>query len=188
MKSSLTGRAFDGVLVGMTTRLLVFLLVSACIHVLVLAQPWTLMVVSENESRKPPILPVNLVEDGREAHESAAEEEEGREEEQDGGITFEVEGEVSADYMDLLKARIFEAWEYPDDAVRNGAEGIVRVAFILNASGRPAEIGVVRSSGNTSLDEAAVNAIRKAAPFGPFTEDISTKTLKITGNFCYILD
>lgn len=172
----------------MTARLLLFLLVSACIHALALVQPWTFMVVSKHEDMKPPVLPVNLVEGEQGDHEPAAEDEEGREEEQEEGLTFEVEGEVSADYMDLLKARIFRAWEYPEDAVRSGAQGIVRVAFVLDASGRVAEIGVARSSENASLDEAAVNAVRKAEPFGPFTEDVYEKILKITGNFCYVLD
>ena len=134
----------------------------------------------------PVTVPVQLVE--KTEVEALLEEAEQEQETVDEGVTFEVEGEVSADYLDLLKIKIFNAWEYPEDAVEKGYDGIVRIAFVLDGSGNLTEIGILSSSGHYSLDAAAMGAIEQASPYGPFTEDVATRTLKITGNFRYVLD
>ena len=59
---------------------------------------------------------------------------------------------------------------------------------MLNDKGELLDMGVLVSSGSKSLDSAAMAAIKKASPFGSFTGDIKEKTLKVTGNFGYVLD
>lgn len=44
-------------------------------------------------------------------------------------------------------------------------EGRVRVAMVILANGRLADVSVARSSGSAALDKAAVAAVRRAAPF-----------------------
>jgi len=170
----------------MTTRLFVCLAISTCLHALVIVQPWNIVVKSGDADILSVAVPVQLVEETEaDALLKDAEEEQ---EIPDEGVSFEVEGEVSADYLDLLKMKIFTAWEYPEDAIEKGYDGIVRVAFVLDSSGSLTEIGVLYSSGHYSLDTAAMGAIERAGPFGPFTEDVASRTLKITGNFRYVLD
>ncbi len=173
----------------MTTRLFVCLVASFIIHALALVQPWNLVVVA-GAARQPSVaVPVRLVDEVwpedllREVEEIPDEIEEINE-----GISFEAEGEVSADYLDLLKAKIFKAWEYPEDAVADGVDGTVRIRFVLDALGSVTDIGVLSGSGHASLDSAALDAVREAGPFGPFTEDLTGETLKITGSFCYVLE
>ncbi|HPX19265.1 MAG: TonB family protein [Desulfomonilia bacterium] len=173
----------------MTTRLFVCLVVSFVIHAALLVQPWNLVVIAGAAQQPSPNIPVRLVGEVRSEDlfrevEKIPEEREERNE----GISFETEGEVSADYLDLLKAKIFDAWEYPGDAIAGGADGTVRVRFVLDAVGSVTEIGVLSGSGHASLDSAALAAVRKAGPFGPFTEDLAGETLMITGSFCYVLD
>jgi len=170
----------------MTTRLFVCVAISTCLHALVIIQPWHIMAGSDTMDIVPVTVPVQLVE---ETDMEALLEEAGQEEEiTDEGVSFEVEGEVSADYLDLLKIKIFNAWEYPEDAIEKGYDGLVRIAFELDGSGNLTEIGILSSSGHYSLDAAAMGAIEQASPYGPFTEDVSPRTLKITGNFRYVLD
>lgn len=170
----------------MTTRLLVCLAVSTFIHALVLVQPWSPLISAGAVERPSTSFPVRLVDEIQ--PEAPLSHHEETLEKMDEGVSFEVEGKVSADYLDLLKAKIFAAWEYPEDAVIMGADGIVKILFILDQRGSVAEIGVLSGSGHNSLDAAAMDAVRKAGPFGPFTGDITGETLRITGSFCYVLD
>lgn len=54
---------------------------------------------------------------------------------------------------------------YPLKARRMGWTGRVVVAFELDERGVPGEVRVASSSGFGSLDDAAVEAVRSAAPF-----------------------
>jgi TonB family protein len=171
----------------MTKRLLVCLAVSLSIHALVIVQPWALMASSGAQNPAFGNVPVKLMDQKelpRELFEQAAQ----NRPDEGEGISFEAEGYVSAGYLDLLKARIFKAWEYPPDAIRDGLEGVVRIRFVLDAKGGVMEAAVIRSSGSIILDDGALAAVRKAAPFGPFSDVLDTGTMGITGNFCYVLD
>jgi protein TonB len=104
------------------------------------------------------------------------------------GVSFNTEGYAKAGYMDMLKMKIFKTWQYPEDAINKGKQGDVDISFELNSVGAVMSVGVVKTSGSSSLDSAAVAAVKKSSPFGPFTGDDKQKTLKITGHFCYVLD
>jgi protein TonB len=58
---------------------------------------------------------------------------------------------------------------YPARSRRAGEIGTVTVRVLVDASGRPAEVAVQRSSGFSALDESAVSAVR-AARFRPYAE------------------
>jgi protein TonB len=104
------------------------------------------------------------------------------------GVSFVAEGGGGKEYLDKLKIKIFKIWEYPQEAVRKGEHGRVTLTFVLNDRGEVGNIGVLASSGSPRLDSAAVAAVKKAGPYGPFSQDIKEKTLKVTGNFRYVLD
>lgn len=163
------------------------LAVSASIHALVLVQPWTLMATSKITEQKTASIPIKLVDQEQLKHLLAPQEEDAPGEMEEG-ISFETEGDVSADYLDLLKIKIFSAWIYPEDSIRNEQEGIVKISFTLDGTGRVIDIGILQSSGYPGLDAAALYAIKKASPFGPLTDETASGELKITGSFCYVLD
>jgi TonB family protein len=62
-----------------------------------------------------------------------------------------------------IRAAIERVVVYPRLARRQGIEGTVVVRFRVEDGGMPAELSVVQSV--AGLDEAAVAAVRKAAPF-----------------------
>jgi TonB family protein len=107
---------------------------------------------------------------------------------QEEGMSFVTEGTVSTGYMEVLKKKIFDTWQYPEEAVNNGEEGKVAISFVLDSTGMVREIGVLKSSGSPILDSAAMAAVEKASPFARFNGRMKDETLKITGNFCYVLD
>jgi protein TonB len=53
---------------------------------------------------------------------------------------------------------------YPMLARRRGLQGRVVVRFMLDASGKAADLSTVESSGHEILDAAALEAVRRAVP------------------------
>jgi TonB family protein len=198
------GCCFDG---AMNRRPIACFAVSALLHILALMIPFTLMTL--------PIHPLSLQEDtfavdlvgapsqnstsinqqaaadqpaGPQAVSQVKEETGQQEAESGGGVSFKADRTVGTSYLDLLKARIFLVWKYPDEAIQKGQEGRVSISFELNSNGELIDIGILESSGSSSLDTASTAAVKQASPFGPLPKDISDKPLRITGQFCYVLD
>lgn len=85
---------------------------------------------------------------------------------------------------DAYRARIRQAVDghkhYPRLARKMGEEGRVVLAFTIEANGRLAGVRVVESSGSELLDEAALEAVREAAPFPAFPEGVERKRWEFT--------
>jgi protein TonB len=72
---------------------------------------------------------------------------------------------TARDYFEMLSLRIHRVKEYPESARSRYIQGRVMVKFVLLADGSLKEVQVVKSSRHKNLDDAAVNAVKKAAPF-----------------------
>ncbi|MBI5500770.1 MAG: TonB family protein [Deltaproteobacteria bacterium] len=64
-----------------------------------------------------------------------------------------------------VRAAVDARKRYPPVARRRGISGTVEVAFVVAADGTVAEVRVALPSGAALLDEAALEAVRAAAPF-----------------------
>ncbi|PFN94356.1 energy transducer TonB, partial [Bacillus sp. AFS076308] len=62
---------------------------------------------------------------------------------------------------------------YPDEARRQQIYGNLRLMVSINRDGSLYEVLVLESSGQPLLDQAAQRIVRLAAPFAPFTGDLS---------------
>lgn len=62
---------------------------------------------------------------------------------------------------------------YPDEARRQGIYGSLRLLVSINRDGTLYEVQVLESSGQRTLDQAALRIVRLAAPFAPFTGDLT---------------
>jgi protein TonB len=62
---------------------------------------------------------------------------------------------------------------YPDEARRQGIYGSLRLLVSINRDGTLFEVLVLESSGQRTLDQAALRIVRLAAPFAPFTGDLA---------------
>ncbi len=93
---------------------------------------------------------------------------------------------------DGYRARIRQAIDahkhYPRMARRLGLEGRVVVSFTVKADGRLAETRVIESSGSEILDEAALEAVRQAAPFPPFPAGIERRQWVFTLPLAFTLE
>jgi len=69
------------------------------------------------------------------------------------------------DYFEMLHLRIHKFKRYPEAARSNHIEGRVNIQFVLSSDGTLKEIKIMKSSRHKKLDEAAIDAIKNAAPF-----------------------
>lgn len=78
--------------------------------------------------------------------------------------------DAEAAYKTRIRQAVNEHKHYPNLARRLHEEGRVVVAFTLDRSGALLAVSIKQSSGSERLDEAAMQAVRDAAPFPPFPE------------------
>ena len=90
-------------------------------------------------------------------------------------------------YFKHIRDKIYLVWVYPDAAKSAGIQGVVRILFVIDRSGRLKEVRILESSGYSVLDKEAVRALYAAAPFGPFPSDWKEKELRIRARFIYHL-
>lgn len=62
---------------------------------------------------------------------------------------------------------------YPDEARRQGIYGSLRVLVIIKSDGSLENMRILESSGHPVLDRAALNIVRTASPFAPFTGELA---------------
>jgi len=75
------------------------------------------------------------------------------------------QGEQAKGLLALLHAAIQNKQQYPPSALQMQRQGRVTVGFKLYPNGVISELQLVKSCGTTSLDAAALAAVRLAAPF-----------------------
>lgn len=85
-----------------------------------------------------------------------------------GGGAAQTAGNATASaYRAEVAARLAKKRFYPNAARRDRLTGRATVSFTLNASGRVTAARIVRSAGARILDEAALEMVRRAAPYPP---------------------
>lgn len=82
-----------------------------------------------------------------------------------------------AAYIDAFRRAVEDSGtrNFPQKALAEQAFGSVRLMVAIQATGEVREIKVLSSSGYRFLDEAAVQSVRLAAPFTPFTGELKQK-------------
>ena len=85
-------------------------------------------------------------------------------------------------WEERLRSRVDQLHVYPDSAPK-GASGDVLVRFRVDGGGKPADITIVRSSGEAAFDSAAVRLVAKLGRLGPIPSAngaVETVTLKLS--------
>ncbi|MEO0962500.1 MAG: energy transducer TonB [Pseudomonadota bacterium] len=82
---------------------------------------------------------------------------------------------AKASYARLLLTRLQRAIVYPRRAQRRDIQGIVRVEVVLAASGALKTVRLVGASGSDILDEAALELVRRVAPFPAVPRELSPR-------------
>ena len=94
-------------------------------------------------------------------------------------------GDPTADvlsfYLGLVKSKIDEHWKDP----LGGGTGMVHVSFTIFPKGNIATPKVVKSSGESKLDNLAIRAVKNAVPLPPFPKEFKEPNLPLTFEFTY---
>lgn len=92
------------------------------------------------------------------------------------------------DYIRNIQTRIINAAYYPPDARELGWEGTVKLSFLVLNDGALKEATVSQSSGYKILDEAALDAVSRQAPFPSFPSQVVLRELKVEVPITYRKD
>ena len=93
---------------------------------------------------------------------------------------YSEESSPLAYYTDMIEDIITRNVTYPDQAQETQEEGIVKIDLRLLSNGRLKEAKIKESSGSSALDQAALNAVQKLAPYPSFPSQITQKELRLT--------
>ena len=89
-----------------------------------------------------------------------------------------------ASYFAHIKRRIQNAWIWPPEAQKYGGKLLLR--FKLRENGTLEEVRLIKSAGIRILDDLAMAAVTKAAPFEPIPVGLKRLMRKsITATFVY---
>ncbi len=81
--------------------------------------------------------------------------------------------------LKAILGRIKRHQHYPAIARESGAEGTATVSFRLRPDGQPQGLRIKKTSGNVHLDDASLEAVRKAAPL-PYLDKTLVLTIRYT--------
>jgi protein TonB len=105
----------------------------------------------------------------------------------DGSISLNTRDYRYFGYMQRLREKIEANWHYPAEAGIRRIAGEVYIRFVITKSGKLASVEILGTSGYRALDEAAVAALRDAAPYWPLPNEWGKDELTINGRFIYSL-
>ncbi|HIE27132.1 TPA: energy transducer TonB [Candidatus Poribacteria bacterium] len=83
------------------------------------------------------------------------------------------------EFLELIRRKIENVKMYPHWAREAGYEGIAKIQFAISSDGQLGEVSIVDSSEYDILDNAAIAAIEKAAPFPALPESLNRDILRI---------
>ncbi len=92
-----------------------------------------------------------------------------------------------ASYMAHIKQLVQSVWIYPDEALEKNQSGMLYLVFIINKNGTLASVKLIRTSGYSILDKAAINALKEASPFPSIPLRLDIDRLKVYASFRYNL-
>lgn len=96
--------------------------------------------------------------------------------------------ELKKGYTRQIRHRIAQKKYYPALARRRGFEGQPVVAFVLNKDGSLGHLALDKTSGHRMLDQAALKAVKKGAPFPEIPEQLNLNFFKFKLPVSFILE
>ncbi|MGD8893848.1 MAG: energy transducer TonB [Desulfobacterales bacterium] len=72
---------------------------------------------------------------------------------------------TSNDYYEMIRLKIESCKRYPDSARARHMEGRAKIRFVITQDGQVSSVKIVKGARHGSLNTAAMNAVKSAAPF-----------------------
>ena len=100
-------------------------------------------------------------------------------------VWLDLQNNLLVSFFRRFHDQIELVWNYPTKAARNGIEGTLELLIIVNKKGELLDVDLIQTSGSDLLDFEAIQAVYRAAPFGPLTKYYPHEKLKIHAHFRY---
>ncbi|UQZ88605.1 hypothetical protein C4J81_05045 [Deltaproteobacteria bacterium Smac51] len=91
----------------------------------------------------------------------------------DSPLSVEAEAPEFKSYYTAIRRAINKHWVLPPEARNQFRPSRLTCDFTIGRDGTLLRIVIIESSGSATLDHAGLEALRAAAPFPPFTEDLA---------------
>lgn len=90
-----------------------------------------------------------------------------------------------SNYDGKVRSKLNRAFRYPPQAKRERLQGVAQVRFTLSANGSASNVRIAKSAGSPILDQAALEAVRRASPFPriPEAAGLSSRTFTVPMQF-----
>jgi protein TonB len=99
------------------------------------------------------------------------------------GSTKITAGKVADYYLTMLQGKITRNWKQPSVRFAGGGALTVRVTFRVMRSGEVTALAIARSSGWSTVDQSAVQAVRASTPFAELPSSYTGGHLDVTIDF-----
>ncbi len=102
--------------------------------------------------------------------------------------SYSVFEERYASYFTKFKARVYQVWKYPNDAIAKGQTGVVNVEFDILKDGRIVNVRLKQSSGYPTLDREVMRVLKTMGTV-PLPQSYNLEQLNVDdAYFIYTLD
>lgn len=107
--------------------------------------------------------------------------------EQGEAVWLDTEKDLLFSFFQRFRDHIYGVWNYPRRAAERGDEGTCLLKVTINRDGTVKEVRLMEGSGHRDLDEEAMAAVRKGAPYGRLPAAYKEESLTIFAFFQYNL-
>ena len=100
-------------------------------------------------------------------------------------IALETDDPRFRPYLQEVRKTIASRWDEPRAAAGEPDKGSLTVEFRIGSTGALLAVSVTRSSGGRGLDFAAVEAVKRAAPFEALPASMGSEEITVRALFVY---
>jgi TonB family protein len=102
-------------------------------------------------------------------------------------VWLDTEQDLLISFFKRFRDNIYNVWNYPERARLRQEEGRCLLRIVVSRQGTIVSVDLLESSGSRDLDEEAIRAVRKGAPYGPLPSSYPHPQLNIMAYFNYSL-
>jgi protein TonB len=102
-------------------------------------------------------------------------------------VWLDTEQDLLISFFRRFRANIYNVWNYPERARQREEQGQCLLRIVISRQGTVDSIELLQSSGSNDLDQEAIRAVRRGAPYGPLPAAYPHPRLNIMAYFRYTL-
>lgn len=93
-----------------------------------------------------------------------------REQTEDGDLSLDMKQDMLTSFFRRFRLHVLGAWNYPAISRERGEQGACLARVTVDKQGNLLDLQLLQSSGYGALDDAALHAVRRSAPYGPLSD------------------